>query len=105
MIRPYCYKKILLQALKTAGLPHTATNFLYHWERTLCQKTGCPYFGEPYLASPRNKSGARVYLYEPDQCREIIEAAKEGWFVRHWHWRPTKIPWGCSLAAPLNKKK
>lgn len=77
-------KKILLASLKKAGLPFTMPNFINKYERLICDRSGCPFNGKPYLDSPRDHNDTRIYTAK--QIRKIIQTAKSGWFDRHWHW-------------------
>lgn len=74
-------KKRLLKALKEAGLPFTAPNFIFKYERKVCHE-----HNKPFLICKRDENGDRIFTME--QIHDIVKTAKSGWFNKHWHWQP-----------------
>ena len=79
-------RKDLLGSLKEAGLPYTNINFIIKYERMICHKEGCKNYSKPFLDSPRDHNGDRIY--KGRWIKEIIKTAKDNWFTkpRHFHW-------------------
>jgi hypothetical protein len=81
------YKERLLKTLESEGLTHTVINFIHKYERKKCTIADCPHFNKPYLGTQLDFNGRRVY--SDQDIKDIVDAAKKGWFIRHWHWFPT----------------